>query len=155
MKTPPRYRVTLTQQERTQLEQLTANSKTARHKFLHARTLLLVDASKEGPAWKLADVAQALGITSRTIEHIKKRFVEDGLDSALNRKPRQGPPANLKFDGRFQARVTALACSKAPEGYARWTIRLLADKVVELGIVEKASTMTIHRTLKKTNLSLT
>jgi transposase len=150
----PRYRVTLTRQERTQLEQLAGNPKTARQRFLHARALLLVDVADGGPGWKVADVAQALGITSRTIEHIKERFVEEGVEAALDRKPHEGPP-RLVFDGRFEARLTALACSEAPSGYSRWTIRLLAEKVVALDIAPQVSTMTIHRVLKKTNLSLT
>ena len=114
----------------------------------------MVDVAEGGPGWKVADVAQALGISSRTIERIKERFVEEGVEAALNRKPHEGPP-RLVFDGRFEARLTALACSKAPSGYSRWTIRLLAEKVVALDLAPHVSTMTIHRVLKKTNLSLT
>ena len=84
----PRYRVTLTKQERKELEALTRNGKTPAKKFIHARALLLCDASTNGPAWNVADVAAALGVTSRTIEHLKKRFVEDGFEAALVRKPR-------------------------------------------------------------------
>ncbi len=151
----PRYRVTLTTQERKELEALTRNGKTPAKKFIHARALLLCNASPDGPAWKVADVATALGITSRTIEHLKKRFVEDGIEAALVRKTRVRPPREIMFDGAFEARLIALACSEAPAGYRRWTVRLLADKVVELNFAPSVSHMTVQRVLKKTNLSLT
>ena len=90
-----------------------------------------------------------------TIEHLKKRFVEEGLDSALERKQREKPPREVMFDGAFEARLIAMACSDAPEGHSRWTVRLLADKAVELNFAESVSHMTVQRVLKKTNLSLT
>jgi transposase len=151
----PRYRVTLTQQERKELEALTRRGKTHARKFIHARALLLCDAGDDGPAWNVADVAKALGVTSRTIEHLKKRFVEDGLEAALERKPREKPPREVRFDGAFEARLIAMACSDVPEGHQRWTVRLLADKVVELNIAPSVSHMTVQRVLKKTNLDLT
>jgi len=150
----PRYKVTLTKEERGELEALTRNGKTAAPKFIHARALLLCDAGESGPGWKVADIAEALGITPRTIEHLKQRFVEEGLASALVRKPSTRVPP-VTFDGAFDARLTALACSAAPAGRSRWTVRLLAEKVVELNIAASVSTMTIQRSLKKTNLSLT
>ena len=150
----PRYRVTLREEERRRLEVMTRNGKTAAHTFVHARALLLCDAGPLGSPWKVADVAEALGVTPRTIEHLKERFVEEGIEAALQRKPRAKPP-KIDFDGAFDARLTALACSPAPDGRARWTVRLLAEKVVELKIAPKVSTMSIHRALKKTNLSLT
>lgn len=151
----PRYRVTLTQQERKELEALTRRGKTHARRFIHARALLLCDAGDDGPAWNVADVAKALGVTSRTIEHLKKRFVEDGLEAALERKPREKPPREVTFDGAFEARLIAMACSDVPEGHQRWTVRLLADKVVELNIAPSVSHMTVQRVLKKTNLDLT
>ena len=151
----PRYRVTLTEQERNELETLTRRGKTHARRFIHARALLLCDAGPHGPAWSVGDVAEALGITSRTIEHLKKRFVEDGLEAALDRKPREKPPREVIFDGAFEARLIALACSGAPEGRRRWTVRLLADKAVELNFAPSVSHMTVQRVLKKTNLSLT
>ena len=151
----PRYRITLTTQERNELEALAKQGKINARKFIHARALLLCDAGDDGPAWKVAEAAEALGIRSRTIEHIKKQFVEEGLEAALNRKPLEKPPREIVFDGAFEARLIALACSDAPEGYARWTVRLLADKVVELKISESVSHMTIQRILKKTHLNLT
>ena len=151
----PRYRVTLTEQERQELEALTKTNKTTARQFLYARTLLLCDAGPKGPAWNVVDISEAMGITSRTIEHLKKRFVDEGLAAALERKPREKPPRAVIFDGAFEARLIALACSKTPEGRQRWTVRLLAEKVVELQMAASVSPMTIQRILKKTNLSLT
>jgi transposase len=151
----PRYRVTLTKEERKELEAITHRGKTHARRFIHARALLLCDAGADGPAWNVADVAAALGVTSRAIEHLKKRFVEDGFEAALERKPREKPPKEVIFDGAFEARLITLACSDAPEGRRRWTVRLLADKAVELRFAESVSHMTVQRVLKKTNLNLT
>ncbi len=150
----PRYRVTLTEQERQELDGLTRTSKTNARQFLYARTLLLCDASPQGLAWNVADISEAMGVTPRTIEHLKKRFVEEGLAATLERKTREKPPREVIFDGAFEARLTALACSEAPEGRRRWTIRLLAEKAVELNMAASVSPMTVHRILKKTNLNL-
>ena len=149
-----RYRVTLTKEEREALETMTRSGKIPAKKFMHARALLLCDAGEHGNPWKVADVAEALGVTPRTIEHLKQRFVEEGLESALVRKPRN-KPRDVTFDGSFDARLTALACSDPPKGRKRWTIRLLADKAVELKIADSVSTMTVQRSLKKTNCALT
>jgi transposase len=149
----PRYKITLTEEERCNLEALTRGGTTAASQFIHARALLLCDAGPHGPPWKVADVAAALGVTPRTIEHLKARFVEEGLQAALVRKSRAKPP-KLKFDGAFAARLTALACSPAPAGHARWTVRLLAEQVVELKLAAEISAMSVQRALKKTNLSL-
>lgn len=150
----PRYRVTLTSEEREELETLTRTGKTNAKRFLYARALLLCDAGPQGPAWTVADTAEAMGVTPRTIEHLKKRFVEEGLDSALERKKLEKPPREVIFDGAFEARLIALACSESPEGRRRWTVRLLAEKAVELSLASKVSHMTVQRILKKTNLSL-
>jgi hypothetical protein len=150
----PRYRVTLTAEERTELEEISSKGKRAARTVLHARALLLVDQGEFGPGWIVGRVAEAMGITSRSIEHLKKRFVEDGL-TAIERKQRETPPREIQFGGEFEARLLALACSKAPEGRTRWTVRLLAEKMVELKIVPTVSPMTVCNTLKKMNLSLT
>lgn len=150
-----RYRITLTEEERKQLRDFTRSGKTNAPKFIHARALLLCDVGPHAEeSWKVADVATALGVSARTIEHLKQRFVEEGLDAALARKP-SAKPTNITFDGGFDARLTALACSPAPNGYARWTVRLLAQQVVELKITPSVSLMTIQRSLKKTNCVLT
>lgn len=149
-----RYKVTLTQTERDRLTELTRSGKSPTAKFIYARALLLCDAGEFGDPWKVSDVAAALGVTSRTVEHLKQRFVEEGLEAALARKS-QRKPREATFDGEFDARLTALACSQAPEGYHRWTVRLLAERLVELKIVDSISTMTVQRSLKKTNCILT
>jgi transposase len=150
----PRYKVTLTQEERARLEKLASCGKTTASQFIYARALLLSDAGEHGDAWPVAKTAEALGVTSRTIEHLKRRFVEEGFDAALARKPRTTPPRRI-FDGAFDARLTAIACSPAPAGHARWTVRLLAERIVELNIAQSVSTMTVQRALKKTNCVLT
>ncbi len=149
-----RYKVTLTKTEREQLTEQTRSGQSTAARFVYARALLLCDAGEHGDPWKVADVAAALGVTSRTIEHLKQRFVEEGLEAALARKAHR-KPREATFDGAFDARLTALACSKAPAGHQRWTIRLLADKLVELKIVDSISTMSVQRSLKKTNCVLT
>lgn len=151
----PRYRVTLTSEERNELEAVARDGKTRAKRFLYARALLLCDTGPEGPAWTVADTAQAMGVSPRTIEHLKKRFVEEGLESALTRKRPEKPPREVIFGGEFEARLIALACSDPPEGRDRWTVRLLAEKVVELELAPTVSHMTVQRVLKKTNLDLT
>lgn len=150
-----RYRITLTETERQTLTTLTRSSKTNAPKYVRARALLLCDVGEhaEQPPRKVAEVADALGVSTRTIEHLKERFVEEGLETALERKPRT-KPRDITFDGAFDARLTALACSEPPPGRARWTVRLLADKLVELQIAPKVSAMTVQRSLKKTNCAL-
>ena len=152
----PRYKVTLELEEREQLEQLTRKGKIAAAKLIHSRALLLLcdQGEHNSEPFMVKDAAKALGVSTRTIEHVKKRFVEEGLDSAIERKPSTRKP-NIKFDGEFDARIMQLACSECPEGASRWTLQLLADKAVELEIVDSVSTMTIQRSLKKTGYVLT
>ena len=153
---PPRYRVTLTLEERRELEALTqAATKTTGKRFLYARALLLCDRGAEGSGWAVARIGEALGVSPRSLERLKQRFVEQGLEAALERKRRDRPPREVVFDAAFQARLVALACSQAPSGRKRWTLRLLASKAVELGWAESVSVMTVQRALKKTNCSLT
>ena len=131
------------------LESLTRTGKRSAHKFLHARALLLCDVGPHcGERWKVAEVADALGISERTVERLKRRFVEDGLEASLG-PARRTASCKIRFDGRFEARLIALACSPAPEGRSRWTMRLLAQKIVELQIATAVSPMTVCRTLKK------
>jgi hypothetical protein len=151
----PRYKVTLTQEERSDLKAIASNGKRAAHMVLRARALLLLDAGEFGPKWPVNKVAEAVGKTSRSMENLKKRFVQEGLPAAIERKKRETPPRAIQFGGEFEARLLALACSDAPEGYARWTIRLLAEKMVELKYVETVSPATVCNTLKKMNFNLT
>ncbi len=151
----PRYKVTLTKEERKELEAISSKGKRAARTVLYARALLLLDAGEYGPKWFVEKVAEAVGMTARSLEHLKKRFVEEGLAVAIERKERLTPPREIQFGGEFEAHLIALACSEAPEGRSRWTVRLLAEKMVELQIVSSVSPMTVCNTLKKINLSLT
>jgi len=151
----PRYKVTLTKEERQDLEAISTKGKRAARTVLYARALLLLDAGEYGPKWFVEKVSEALGTTTRSLEHLKKRFVENGLSAAIERKERMTPPREILFGGEFEAQLLALACSKAPEGRSRWTVRLLAEKMIELNIVPSVSPMTVCNTLKKMNLSLT
>jgi hypothetical protein len=151
----PRYRVTLTPKERKNLEAISTKGKRAARTVLYARALLLLDAGEHGPKWIVSKVSEALGTTPRSLEHLKKRFVEEGLSAAIERKKRVKPPREIQFGGEFEAHLLALACSDAPKGMKRWTVRLLAEKMIELKIVPTVSPMTVCNTLKKMNLSLT
>ena len=150
----PRYKVTLTEEERSDLKEIASNGKRAAHTVLRARALLLLDAGEFGPKWPVNKVAEAVGKTSRSMENLKKRFVMEGLPAAIERKKRETPPCPIQFGGEFEARLLAQACSDAPEGHARWTMRLLAEKMVELKFVETVSPATVCITLKKMNFNL-
>lgn len=148
-----KYKVTLTAEERKSLQDLIAAKKTAAQKVIHARILLKADAGPGGPAWTDARIAEALEVDVSTVERLRQRFVEQGVDAALGRKKQDRPSRPRTLDGKAEARLIALACSEPPAGRVRWTLRLLADKLVELEIVETVCTETIRRTLKKTNSS--
>jgi hypothetical protein len=145
---PNRSKVTLTKPERGRLTERARRGKSTTAKFIYARALLLCDPGEFGDSWKEADVASAVGVTSRAIEQLKPRFVDEGLAAVLARKPSRNPRA-ATFDGAFDARLTTLACSQRPDGYQRWTARLSADKFVELKIADAVSTMNVQRSLKK------
>ena len=152
--TPPsprlKYRVTLTDEERADLQRLVSTGRAAARTLTHARILLLADAAPGGPHQPDAAIVAALGVSLSTVERVRQRFVEESLEAALERKPRteQRLP---KLDGEAEARLIALACSPPPAGRARWTLRLLADQLVELAVVDAVSYETVRRTLKKTN----
>jgi transposase len=143
-----RYVVRLTEQEREQLDALIRKGKAAAYKSKHANILLTADA--DGVAWSDEAIATAFSVHTRTVAGIRERFVEQGLEAALTRKKQERPSQQPLFDGEAEARLIALGCSEPPPGHARWTLRLLADKVVELEIVASASHETVRRTLKKT-----
>ena len=150
------YKVTLTREERNELEGVTRRGREAAKKVLYARALLLLDEGEGAKEkWKVDAVSSAVGMSDRTLEHLKERFVRHGLDAALERRKPCLPSRRLIFDGEFEARLTQLACSASPEGHSRWTVRLLRDKLVELKIVPAVSAMTVCNTLKKMSLSLT
>ncbi|MGA1823432.1 MAG: helix-turn-helix domain-containing protein [bacterium] len=143
----PRYRVTLTKEERKDLEAISTKGKRAARTVLYARALLLLDAGENGPKWLVAKAAEALGTTTRSLEHLKKQFIEEGLPAAIERKKRVTPPREIQFGGEFEAHLLALACTEPPKGRDRWTMRLLAEKMVELKMVPSVSPMTICNTL--------
>ncbi len=145
-----RYTIALSPDERAGLEDITRRGRHSASKVIHARALLLCDEGRT-VRW----VSDALGLSPRTIEGLKKRAVEAGPWAAIERKRRETPPREVRYDGAFEARVVALACSEPPPGHARWTVRLLAEKLVELRVVAEASHMAVHRALKKTSFSLT
>ncbi len=151
----PRYCVKLDSTERKELESLTRTCKTEAKVFRNARALLLCDCGPQGSGWTVAAIATALGVTERTIEHLKRRFFEDGLDAALQRQPARRARRPVRFDSAFETRLLALARSPAPEGRARWTVRLLAAKAVERNLAPRVSAMTVQRILRKADLSLT
>jgi transposase len=145
-----KYIVRLEETERAELLKMVSAGKAAARKLIHARVLLRADAGPGGPAWTDAQIAEALDLHANTVVGIRERFVEQGLEAALNRKKRATPPRPRRLDGRQEARLIALACGQPPEGRAGWTLRLLADRMVELNIVEGLSYETVRRTLKKT-----
>lgn len=148
------YKVTLTQEERDQLIEMTRTGTHTAKKIIHALILLNVDRGSHNPEKQInEDVCKVLKIGMRTIDRVKKRFVEEGLDAALKMAPTSRVYDKL-VDGDMEALLIALACGKPPKGYARWSLRLLADKLVELRITDGISYETVRRTLKKTNLSL-
>lgn len=148
-----KYRVTLTDEERQGLLGLIAAGKVAAKKLAHARILLKADAAPGGPAWADERIAEAVEVSVATVERVRQRFVELGLEAALMRKPQEQPSRRPKLDGRAEARLVVLACSAPPEGRAVWTMRLLADKLVELEVVDAISDETVRRTLQKTRSS--
>ncbi len=149
-----RFPVRLTLSEREYLKQLIAAGTESARKLMHARILLRADQSEEGPAWVDERIAEAVETSQPTVSRVRKEYVEEGIEAALNRRP---PTREYKhkLDGEQEAKLVAVACSAAPNGQARWSLRLLADKLVELEVVEDISYQTVRRTLKKTNSSLT
>ena len=146
-----KYIVKLTEEEREKLKEVAAKGQTAAYKIRHANILLLADAA--GPNWQSKDIARALEVHENTVGKIRQRFVEHGLDAVLSRKKQDYPSRAPKFDGAAEAHLIAVACTKPPEGRSRWTLKLLADKAVELQIVDSVAPETVRQTLKKTNLN--
>jgi hypothetical protein len=139
----------LTADERDELEQLVKQGKAAGWKLQRARALLQCDPGPHGPGWTDELVAAAYGCTTRSLEAWRKQAVAAGPRSLLQRQPRLAPPVRPTRDGEPPARLTALACSPAPPGYARWPLRLLAERLVELEVVDTIAHATVRRALKK------
>src|SRR5580704_14473630 len=148
-----RYRVTLTATERADLRKLVSVGKAAAQKLVRARILLLADEAEGGSAKLDPEIVDSLGCGRASVERVRKRFVEEGLEAALNPKPSQRV-YERKMDGKAEAHLIALACGRPPEGRARWTLRMLSDQMLVLEHVESISFETVRRVLQKTNLSL-
>lgn len=144
------YLVTLTREERQRLTAMLAAGKASALALTRARILLKADQADGGPAWQDARIAEALEVGHRTVERVRQRFVERGLDAALARKPQDRPSVPRKLDGRAEAHLIALACSAPPDGRPTWTLKLLAGRLVELEVVESVSYETVRQVLKKT-----
>jgi transposase len=148
-----KYKVTLTDDEREHLTGLIASGKAAAKKLAHARILLKADSADGGPAWADDRIAGAVEVSTDTAARVRQRFVEDGLEPALGRKTQDKPSRQRKLDGAAEARLIALACSKAPRGRVAWTLEMLADKLVELKVVDSICPETVRKTLQKTRSS--
>ncbi len=148
-----KYVVTLTEVECHMLQEMLSRGKAAARKLAHARILLKAGASAGGPAWSDDAIAQELEVGRATVERIRREFVEEGLQAALERRKSRRQYQHA-FDGDGEAHLVAMACSRAPEGRSRWTLRLLAERMIQLQYVDQVSKDMVWRVLKKTNLSL-
>jgi len=147
-----KYRVTLTDDERTTLHDMIASGETAARTQTHARILLKADQTADGPCWTDATVSDALDVSVSTVARVRERFVEEGMEAALHRRPPRRAYQRL-VDGECEAHLVALTCGAPPEGQKRWTLRLLADQMIELEYIEAISHETVRQVLKKTNSS--
>ena len=148
-----KYRIRLTTDERQQLDALVSRGRTAVYRQTHARILMMSDESRPDGGMKDEDISSALGVSVTTVERIRRRCVDEGVESALERK-KQLRRRQKRLDGEGEAQLIAMACSQPPDGRAKWTLKLLAERLVECEIVETISTETVRRVLKKTNSSL-
>jgi Homeodomain-like domain len=151
--TVKKYVVRLSCDERQQLAMLIRKGSSPAQRLMKARILLKADVSEGGEGWSDNQIIEALETSPSMVYRVRKQLVEEGFEAVLSRKPRATPAVPRIFDGEKEAKLIALACSEPPKGRARWTLRLLENKVVELNIVDRASDSTIGRTLKKTSLS--
>ena len=146
-----KYIVRLTAEERSELEDLVKKGKTQAYRIKHANILLAIDA--DGPEWVDGRAAEAYRCNPNTVKNIRRRFAEHGLEAALGRKEQERPSRRRIIDGEKEARLLAIACSQPPAGRAKWTLKMLADELVALEVVDSVSEQTVRRTLKKTNSS--
>jgi len=152
---PKKYRIKLNPEERDELESVCRKHRVSAQKKQRARVFLLSDENRESGPLKDAEIAEKVGMAVSSIERLRKQCHDQGPIEALERKKRATPPREIKVDGKLEAEITALACSEPPEGCARWTLQLLADRVVELELVDSISDESVRRALKKTNCNLT
>ena len=148
-----KYIVRLSQKERQDLKQFISSGKRLAQLFTRARILLKADQGEEGPGWPDEKISQALDVTVQTVERIRKQLVEKGFDAVLNRQQYSQKVSRKKIDGDAEAHLIAISCGRPPEGRSNWSLRLLADRMVELGYVESISYETVRKTLKKTRSS--
>ena len=148
------YKVNLTKEERAKLSKITTTGKAAAKEVLHANILLATD-DKRSPKLTVSAAADKCNTTTTTVQTIRKLYAVGGFDAALKRKKRITPPIQPKITGEVEAHIIALACSEPPEGFAKWSLRLLADKAVELEYIDNISYVSVGTLLKKRNLSLT
>ncbi|EFH81105.1 transposase [Ktedonobacter racemifer DSM 44963] len=146
-----KYSVQLDAQQRQMLESLLTGGKATARSQTHARILLKADQAEGGPGWTDEQIAEALSVGRATVERVRKRFVEGGLLDALVRRPQPERPQKRKMDGELEARLVTLACSQTEGGQKRWTMRMLAEKLVQLGYIDQISHNTVWVTLKKMN----
>lgn len=146
-----KYIVRLSGEERKSLKSLITSGKGSARLFTRAHILLKADIGEGGPGWPDEKIADAFEVTIQTIERVRKQLVEEGLESVLSRRKYIQKVSRKKLDGDAEAHLIALACSETPEGYSRWSLRLLADRMVELGYVESISHEAVRRVLKKTS----
>lgn len=149
-----KYKVTLTSDERDELEQLVSKGKGAARKLAHARILLLADDSPQHQGRPDEQIAESLGVSLRTVERVRQRLVVEGLQQAVHPRPQPRRPEKIKLDNEAEQQLIKLACSDPPEGRCSWTLQLLAERLVVLGRVESVSRETVRKTLKKTTFSL-
>ena len=152
MPKPKTHVIQLTSEERAQLEQWLHSGRRSARSQTHARILLKADTGPEGPGWLDSQICEALEVSLSSVYRVRKRFAQEGLSAALTQRTSSRPRPRL-LDGEQEARLVALACSSPPEGRARWTLHLLADRMVTLEYVESISYETVRRTLKKTSSS--
>jgi Homeodomain-like domain len=148
-----KYKVTLTQDERDSLRKLVSTGKGAARKLMHARVLLLADASSEGPGKKDEDIREATGASLSTIGRVRQQFVEESLETALVPRPAPPRPGKVKIQGDIEKQLITIACDDPPAGRCRWTLQLLADQLVQLELVDEVSRETVRQALKKTTFS--
>jgi len=149
-----RYIVRLNDEERKHLTELLSKRNLAAKKRMRAQVLLKADASEDGPAWIDSKIAEAFDVSVVTVEKVRKSYVLEGFEAAIERKKQCHPSRQAVLDGAKEARLVALCCGTVPAGHGRWTLRMLADKLVELKVVDSISHETVRQTLKKTNCSL-
>ena len=150
-KSMKKYIVRLSGEERKSLKSLVSSGKGPARMFTRARVLLKADVAEGAPGWPDEKIAEALDVTVQTIERVRKQLVEEGLEAVLRRRKYIQKVSRKKLDGDAEAHLIALACSESPEGYTRWSLRLLADRMVELGYIESISHEAVRRVLKKTS----